>query len=125
LHRLNCEWQIGDDRREQKSSAKWLQLLIEAALKVRRVAVLWNPDNPSMVKEVSQMNDAARALTLDLTALPARGPELEASLAAIVPASVDGFVVCDDPIMVSIMPRLIVLAAERSSDTAARRTKAV
>jgi putative ABC transport system substrate-binding protein len=94
-------------------SAKWLQLLIEAAPSVRRVAVLWNPDNPSMVKEVSQMNDAARALTLDLTALAARGHELEASLAAIVPASVDGFVVCDDPIMVSIMPRLIVLAADR------------
>lgn len=28
-------------------SAKWLQLLIEAAPKVRRVAVLWNPDNPT------------------------------------------------------------------------------
>ena len=49
-------------------------------------------------------------------ALEARrgGPELEASLAAIVPASVDGFAVCDDPLMVSIMPRLMVLAADRS-----------
>ena len=95
-------------------SAKWLQLLIEAAPKVRRVAVLWNPDNPAMVQELAQMNDAARALTLHLTALPARGPELEASLAAIVPASVDGFVVCDDPLLITIMPRLIVLAADRS-----------
>lgn len=60
------------------------------------------------------MNDVARALKLHLTALPARGPELEASLAAIVSASVDGFVVCDDPLMVGIMPRLITLAADRS-----------
>ena len=59
-------------------SAKWLQLLIEAAPKVRRVAVLWNPDNPAMVQELAQMNDAARALTVP--ALPARGPELEASM---------------------------------------------
>jgi ABC-type uncharacterized transport system substrate-binding protein len=41
-------------------------------------------------------------------------PELEASLAAIVPASVDGFVVCDDPLLITIIPRLIVLAADRS-----------
>ena len=95
-------------------SAKWLQLLIEAAPKVRRVAVLWDPDNPAMVQELAQMNDAARAPTLHLTALAARGPELEASLAAIVPASVDGFVVCDDPLLITIMPRLIVLAADRS-----------
>ena len=95
-------------------SAKWLQLLIEAAPKVRRVAVLWNPDNPAMVQELAQMNDAARALTLHLTALAARGPELEASLAAIVPASVDGFVMCDDALLVTVMPRLIVLAADRN-----------
>ena len=95
-------------------SAKWLQLLIEAAPKVRRVAVLWNPDNPAMVQELAQMNDAARALTLHLTALAARGPELEASLAAIVPASVDGFVMCNDALLITVMPRLIVLAADRN-----------
>ena len=59
------------------------------------------------------MNDVAQALKVHLTALPARGLELEASLAAIVSASVDGFVVCDDPLMVGIMPRLIILAADR------------
>ena len=58
---------------------------------------------PATAQELAQINDAARVLTLHLTALAARGPELEASLAAIVPANIDGFVVCDDPLLITIM----------------------
>jgi putative ABC transport system substrate-binding protein len=94
-------------------SAKWPELLIEAAPKVHRVAVLSNPDNAALAKEVAQMRDAARALALDLSTLSARPPEIEASLAAIVPASVDGFVVSDDSFLATILPRLIALAADR------------
>jgi putative ABC transport system substrate-binding protein len=95
-------------------SAKWLELLLEVAPKLRRVGVLWNPDNPSVGREVERVREAARALALDLTTLSARSAELEGSLAAITPARIDGFVVSDDPFLETIMPRLITLAAERS-----------
>jgi putative ABC transport system substrate-binding protein len=94
-------------------SAKWLELLMEVAPKLRRVAVLWNPDNPSVARQVERIREAARALALDLTPLSTRPRELEASIAALAPADIDGFVVSDEPFLETIMPRLIALAAER------------
>jgi putative ABC transport system substrate-binding protein len=94
-------------------SAKWLELLMEVAPKLRRVAVLWNPDNPVAARQVERIRDAARTLTFDLTALSGRPAEVEVSLAAITPANIDGFVVCDDPFLETILPQLIALAADR------------
>jgi len=93
--------------------AKWLELLMEARPKLRRVAVLLNPDNPAAARQVERMREAARALALDLTTLSARPAELEASLGVIAPTSIDGFVVSDDAFLETILPRLIALAAER------------
>jgi putative ABC transport system substrate-binding protein len=94
-------------------SAKWLELLHEAAPMLRRVGVLWNPDNPVVVQQVEWMRKAARALALDLTVLSARPAELETSLAAMIPGSIDGFAVTDDSFSLTVMPRLIALAADR------------
>jgi putative ABC transport system substrate-binding protein len=94
-------------------SAKWLELLMEVAPKLRRVAVLWNSDNPTAARQVERIREAAQALALDLTTLSTRPTELEASIATLVPADIDGFVVSDDPFLETIMPRLIALAAER------------
>jgi putative tryptophan/tyrosine transport system substrate-binding protein len=52
-------------------------------------------------------------LGLELTALSAQPAEIEASLAALATASLDGFVVSDDPFLETMVPRLITLAAER------------
>jgi putative ABC transport system substrate-binding protein len=93
--------------------AKWLELLHEAVPTLRRVGVLWNPDNPVVVEQVERMRKAARALALDLIVLAARPAELEASLAVMTPANIDGFVVTDDPFLLTITSRLIALAAER------------
>jgi putative ABC transport system substrate-binding protein len=73
-------------------SAKWPGLLMEMAPKLRRVGVLWNQDSPTLVQEVAQMREAARSLALDLTTFSSRPRELEASLAALAPASIDGFI---------------------------------
>ena len=43
-------------------SSKWLELLKEALPKLQRVAVLWNPDNPSIVLEMERLQAAARRL---------------------------------------------------------------
>jgi putative ABC transport system substrate-binding protein len=36
-------------------NVKWLELLKEAVPKARRVAVLWNHDNPAMAGEIESM----------------------------------------------------------------------
>ena len=94
-------------------SAKWLELLLEMAPKLHRVALLSNPDNPTQTRQVEPMREAAQVLKLDLTSLSGRPAELEASLAALTPANVDGFIVSDDPFLETSLPRLIALAAER------------
>jgi len=94
-------------------SAKWLALLKEAAPKLHRVAVLQNPDSPVMAAEVKHMQEAAPALGVELTILSARPAELEASLATLMTASVDSLVVADDPLLETLMTRLIALAAQQ------------
>jgi putative tryptophan/tyrosine transport system substrate-binding protein len=94
-------------------SAKWLALLKEAAPKLHRVAVLHNPDSPVMAAEVKNMQEAAPALGVELTILSARPAELQASLATLTTASIDGFVVADDPLLETLMTRLIALAAQK------------
>jgi putative ABC transport system substrate-binding protein len=92
---------------------KWLELLKEAAPTVRRVAMLWNPDNPGTANQSKLLQEAAPALGLELTALSVRPVDLENSLAALATAGLDGLVVTDDPLMEQVIPRLIALTAER------------
>jgi putative tryptophan/tyrosine transport system substrate-binding protein len=94
-------------------SARWLELLTKAAPNLHRVAVLWNPDNVATIVEGDHLKDSARVLGLELTVLSARPSEMEASLAALTPATADGFVVTDDTFLESRLPRLIALAADR------------
>jgi putative ABC transport system substrate-binding protein len=94
-------------------SAKWLELLTKAAPTLHRIAVLWNPDNPAMIEEHDHLQDTARVLGLALMFLSARPSEMEASLAALTQATVDGFVVTDDAFLEPLLPRLIALAADR------------
>jgi putative ABC transport system substrate-binding protein len=94
-------------------SAKWLELLSQVAPKVHRIAVLWNADNPALLLERDQLQSAARVIGLELKFLSVRAVEVEPSLAALVPAAADAFVVVDDALLEPLLPRLIALAAER------------
>lgn len=94
-------------------SAKWLELMNETLPKLRRAAVLWNPENPAVVAEVEQLRTAARVLGLDVTAFLGRSSEIEASLAAIASGAFDGLVVTTDPSLESLTPRVIAFAVER------------
>jgi putative tryptophan/tyrosine transport system substrate-binding protein len=93
-------------------SAKWLELLKEALPKLHRVAALWNPDNPSIAIEIEQLQAAARALSLDLTAFSAKPKDIEGSFAAIANGGFDGLVVTTDASIEPYTPRIIALAAE-------------
>lgn len=94
-------------------SVKWLELLNEAVPDLRHVAVLWNPDNAGTALQLERMREAAKVLALDLTMLPTRPVEIEASLAIMTRENFQGFVVTDDPTLELLTPRLVALAAQR------------
>lgn len=94
-------------------SAKWLEFLTQAAPKLHRVAALWNPHNQATLAERDHLQNAARMLGIELTFLSAQPSEIEQSLAALTPATTDGFVVTDDVFLEPLLPRLVALAAER------------
>jgi len=94
-------------------SAKWLELLNEAAPKVRHVAMLWNPDNLGSINQSKRMQETAFTLGLQLIALSVRPADIEKSLAALASADLEGLVVTDDPLLEPLLPRLIALTAER------------
>jgi putative tryptophan/tyrosine transport system substrate-binding protein len=94
-------------------SAKWLGMLKEVAPKLKRVAILVNQDNPASQPEVEGMQRAGPELDLELIVLAARSAGIEGSLERLSTASVDGFVVTDDPVIETLMQRLIALAAEK------------
>jgi ABC-type uncharacterized transport system substrate-binding protein len=87
-------------------SRKWLELLKEAVPTLHRVAVLWNPDNPVIAMELEQMRQAATALSLELTAYPARANDIDGSLAAIASAGAQGLVITDDAFLDTLAPRI-------------------
>jgi putative ABC transport system substrate-binding protein len=98
-------------------SAKWLGLLKELLPNLHRVAVLWNPDNPSIVKEVEQMRLAARTLGIELTAFSAKRQDIEDSFTAISNVGYEGLVVTTDPFLESYTAHIIALASERHLPT--------
>jgi putative ABC transport system substrate-binding protein len=95
-------------------SPKWLAFLREAVPRLRRVAVLSDPDNPANAAEHDQMRNAAPDLSLELTPLSSRAMELEKSLASLQTANFDGFVATDDPSLEPLLARLVKLAAHQN-----------
>ena len=95
-------------------SRKWLSLLKEAVPSLRRVGVLWNPDNPVIVAEVEQIREVGRGLGVEIAAFHVMVDDIDASLAAIANAEVDGLVITDDASINSnrLVPRLSAFAAE-------------
>jgi putative tryptophan/tyrosine transport system substrate-binding protein len=77
-------------------SVKWLELLKEAVPNLQRVAVLWNPNNPTVALEIEAMRKAAPVLGLELSIFSGERSKLEASLGAIAVAALDGLVITDD-----------------------------
>jgi len=93
-------------------SAKWLELLKDAVPSLERVAVLWNPDNPQIVRVVEKLRPVAQALGLEIAVFPARPTDLEATFSAIANARVGGLVVTDDSSIDLLLPRIVKFAAE-------------
>jgi len=79
---------------------KRIQLLKEAMPSIGRIAVLWNPGNPSHAAIMREMPAVAKASGVELRTLEVRRPEdFDALFASIARDRVDGAVVLEDVII--------------------------
>src|SRR5262245_43373618 len=92
--------------------AKQLELLKETVPKIRRVAILSNPDNAYHQLAIREVNVAARSLGVQLQLLEARGPnEFDGAFAAMAKERAGAILVLSDAIFSSHRTRLADLAA--------------
>ncbi len=92
---------------------KDLELLKEVVPKVRRVAVLSNPDGPVQPLTISNVKAAARSLGLQLQLVEARGPgDFDGAFAAMARESAGALFVVTDPVFIPHRARLTGLAAK-------------
>src|SRR5262249_17075184 len=92
--------------------AKQLELLKETVPKIRRVALLSNPDNAYHQLAIREVNVAGRSLGVELQLLEARGPnEFDGAFAAMAKERVGALFVMSDAIFSSHQTRLVDLAA--------------
>ena len=96
-----------------ETNGKRLELLKETVPKIRLVAVLSNPANPSHAVVIGEVKVAARSLGVQLQLLEVRGPsELDGAFAAMVKERVQGLVVVTDTVFLLHRERLARLAAK-------------
>ncbi len=92
---------------------KWLELLKEIVPKVRRVAVLSNPANPSHALVIESVTVAARAMGVQLQLLKAGGPnEFDNAFAAMSRERAEALLVLLDPFFSFHRVRLSDLVAK-------------
>ena len=92
---------------------KDLELLKEAVPKVRRVAVLSNPDGPSQPLTIRNIKGAAQSLGLQLQLVEARGPgDFDGAFAAMARERVGALLVVTDPVFIPHRARLVNLVAK-------------
>ena len=93
--------------------SKQLELLKETVPKVRRVAILANPANPSHAGAIRDMKVAARSLGVQLQLLEARGlNEFDGAFAAMARERAGALLVVSDPVFDFHRTRLADLAAK-------------
>ena len=81
-------------------SAKRLELLTQIAPKVRRVALVMNPDNYTATPEQQEGLTAARALARDAVVVNARKPEeIATALAEALRLKADSYSIASDPLL--------------------------
>ena len=93
-------------------AAKALALLKEIIPSAKRIAILSNPKNSSLLVVLSEMQAAAKTLRLEVTVVNARAPvEFEEAFAEVVRAQSEGVVILADALFTSEAGRLATLAA--------------
>jgi putative ABC transport system substrate-binding protein len=93
--------------------ARRLQLLKEAVPAIRRVAVLWNSNNPAKVAELGDAQQTAAALDLELLPFEVRADDdFDGAFRKISESSVDAFMALQEPLMFAHGPQVVAFAAQ-------------
>ena len=91
---------------------KMLEILKDVLPTVSRVAILWNPANPSLALIVREADVAAQRLGVQLHLVEARGPDaFDNAFAAMTSAHADALLVLGEPLFLLHRGRLAELAA--------------
>ncbi len=94
-------------------SGKRLELLKETFPRIRRVAVLLNPANPTARLKLKESEGAARSLGLKLHTLEARdSAQLDSVFSALMKERADALVMFGDPVFTAYRGRIVELAAK-------------
>jgi putative ABC transport system substrate-binding protein len=94
-------------------NAKRLELLKEAVPQVSRVAVLWNPTEIGVEQALQEIEEAARALALQVHALAVRGlDDFEGAFRAATREHAEALTVLRSPASYAHRTRLVELAAQ-------------
>ena len=92
-------------------SSKWLELLNEAVPAASRVAMIWNPVNPTNTRYVPVLQGAAGKLGITLHVQAVSAPDqFEDAFASIVAAGAQALIVVVDPLTVRYRDRVVELA---------------
>ena len=101
----------GDTFYVTELAAKRLEVLKDAIPRMRRVAVLANPDNALTGLSLQSMEVAAKGLNVALLSFHARGPaDLDGVFAAMAKQSVDTLTVIEDAALIPSYKRIAELA---------------
>jgi putative tryptophan/tyrosine transport system substrate-binding protein len=107
-------------------SAKLMQLLIEIVPDMKRVGVLFNPNNPGVVTQMRGTEDAVRTLGLQFQVIEAQSPkEFESAFARLRGEEIKAVVLLADPSLVEHRERIAELAQKAGLATAFQRRESV
>jgi putative ABC transport system substrate-binding protein len=98
---------------EHAIGSKWLQLLKEIAPGIKKVAVLWNPNNVSVNGFITKIREAASSLAVEIIATHVRNAdEIDSAITAFAELSSIGVIIPPDFTTVVNRVPLIQLAAQ-------------
>jgi putative ABC transport system substrate-binding protein len=93
-------------------AAKRLEVLRDTFPRIRRVALLQNPDNPAMGPVLKAMQQTATALKLELQQIAVRTPDqLEGAFSAMAAKHAEALVAIEDPMLNGNIEKIADLAA--------------
>jgi len=98
-------------------TAKWLELLREAAPRLTTVAVIGNPDNPVVRDQVKELQAVAHTHNLRLQFIEVRETGALDRAFEQVGQKAQGSLVLPDPIIASLRGQLVALAAKQRLPT--------
>ena len=107
-------------------SGKLLELILEIDARIKRVIVLWNPDNPASTLISRENETAARSLGLQLQVIDVRTREgLERAFANMSRESATAMVILADPIFMDLRQSIAEFAIKNRLPTVFSRRENV